>query len=142
MEKIHGINDWRLSTDEDDTQFIEKISNILNNSKAYRMMGELFKNEGLPASAMNEIAHEIEEDILSIFHKKISREINERISDKGEEKYYPFDEGDTYYTIEDEQIIESTWDFVSEEMYDENPNQEYFTSHKSASEWLSYLKKF
>ena len=142
MRKIHGINDWRLSTEEDDTQFIEKISNILNDSKAYRMMRELFKNEGLPASAMNEIAHEIEEHILSIFHKKISREINERISDEGEEKYYPFDEGDTYYTIEDEQIIESTWDFVSEEMYDENPNQEYFISHKSASEWLSYLKKF
>jgi hypothetical protein len=35
------------------------------------------------------------------------------------DKQYPFDEGDTYYTIEGGQIVESTWDFVSEEMYDE-----------------------
>ena len=51
--------------------------------------------------------------------------------------YYPFDEGDTYYTIEYGEIIESTWDFVSEEMYDENPKQEYFISYKSAYEWLN-----
>jgi len=71
-------------------------------------------------------------------------------------KYYPFDEGDTYYTVEKiisdaeynllvsngenperYMVVESTWDFVSEEIYDENPEQKYFITHKSANEWLN-----
>lgn len=31
---------------------------------------------------------------------------------------YPFREGDRYFTIEDNRIIESVWDDVSEEIYD------------------------
>ena len=72
------------------------------------------------------------------------------------EKYYPFDDGDTYYTVEkimndDEynllvsngenperyMVVESTWDFISEEMYDENPKQKYFITYESANEWLN-----
>ena len=53
------------------------------------------------------------------------------------DKQYPFDEGDTYYTIEDGQIVESTWDFVSEEMYDEcGDKYKYFLTYRSAKMYL------
>lgn len=61
-------------------------------------------------------------------------------------KKYPFNEGDTYYTIEKAmsdaeynllvsngenpqryEVVTSCWDDVSEEMYDENPHM-YMTS--------------
>ena len=52
-------------------------------------------------------------------------------------KYYPFDEGDTYYTVEDGQIVESTWDYVSEEMYDECGNKyKYFHTYRSAYSFM------
>lgn len=56
--------------------------------------------------------------------------------------YYPFDEGDTYYTIEDGQIIESTWDFVSEEIYEEGLNDFYFHTRRSAEWFLLHLKVY
>ena len=56
--------------------------------------------------------------------------------------YYPFDEGDTYYTIEDGEIVESTWDFVSEEMYEENPKDFYFHTRRSAEWFLLHLNVY
>lgn len=65
---------------------------------------------------------------------------------------YPFEEGDTYYTLEriplNElmllnsngenpyifQVVESTWDFVSEEMHDEDPNKVYFKTLEEAED--------
>lgn len=65
---------------------------------------------------------------------------------------YPFNEGDTYYTLEKVpvseiellknngenpyifEIIESTWDFVSEEMHDENPSKQYFKTRQEAED--------
>ncbi len=48
---------------------------------------------------------------------------------------YPFSEGDTYYTIEYDTIVESVWDEVSKEIYLSNANriynygdQQYFSS--------------
>lgn len=54
------------------------------------------------------------------------------------EKVYPFEEGDTYFTIEDGQVIESTWDFVSEEIFDEDVKGKlfYFKSKEDAVEYL------
>ena len=53
-------------------------------------------------------------------------------------RYYPFDEGDTYYTVENQQIVESVWDSVSEEIYDEcGDKYKYFHTYRSAySFWL------
>ena len=49
---------------------------------------------------------------------------------------YPFKEGDTYYTIEKTgagyEPCESTWDYVSEEMYDEDPDTPYFINKGNA----------
>lgn len=45
---------------------------------------------------------------------------------------YPFEEGDTYYTIEENQVVESCWDCVSEDMHDENPNRIYFSTKEEA----------
>ena len=56
--------------------------------------------------------------------------------------YYPFEEGDTYYTIEDLQIVESTWDYVSEEIYEENPKDFYFHTRRSAEWFLLHLKVY
>ncbi len=39
---------------------------------------------------------------------------------------YPFKEGETYYTIEKDQLVKSTWDDQSEEMHE--PNKQYFKS--------------
>jgi hypothetical protein len=37
---------------------------------------------------------------------------------EGEDIQYPFNEGDRYYTIEGDIVVESIWDCQSEEMYD------------------------
>jgi hypothetical protein len=57
---------------------------------------------------------------------------------------YPFSEGDTYYTIEHDTIIESVWDEGSEELYLTNSNniynysdQQYFSSLDEA---VTYFK--
>jgi len=39
---------------------------------------------------------------------------------------YPFSDGDTYYTLDGDEWVESTWDSVSEEIHDDNPNKEYY----------------
>lgn len=45
---------------------------------------------------------------------------------------YPFEEGDTYYTIEQGEVVESCWDDVSEETHDDNPNMRYFETREEA----------
>lgn len=52
---------------------------------------------------------------------------------------YPFNEGDDYYTIENGEVIQSTWDSVSEEMHDEDPNKKYFSTEEEASLELSEM---
>ena len=47
-------------------------------------------------------------------------------------KKYPFNEGDDYYTIEDGQVVWSCWDQISEELFDENPNQKYYSTKSEA----------
>ena len=47
---------------------------------------------------------------------------------------YPYKEGDIYYTIEDNRVVRSCWDDMSEEMYDDNPKQEYFDTWEEAIE--------
>jgi hypothetical protein len=58
---------------------------------------------------------------------------------------YPFSEGDTYYTIEYNTIIESVWDEESKELYLSNGNklynysdQQYFSSLDEA---VKYFKE-
>ena len=36
---------------------------------------------------------------------------------EGEDIQYPFNEGDRYYTIEGDIVVESVWDYQSEELY-------------------------
>ena len=57
---------------------------------------------------------------------------------------YPFSEGDTYYTIEHDTIVESVWDEESKELYLSNGNriynysdQQYFSSLDEA---VTYFK--
>jgi hypothetical protein len=45
---------------------------------------------------------------------------------------YPFKEGDDYYTIENGEVVWSCWDFVSEDIHDDNPNIKYYKSMKNA----------
>lgn len=58
---------------------------------------------------------------------------------------YPFSEGDTYYTIEHDTIVESVWDEESKELYLSNGNrifnysdQQYFSSLDEA---VHYFKE-
>jgi len=50
-----------------------------------------------------------------------------------EENAYPFKHGDVYYTIEDDKIIESVWDDVSEELYDQDSTGYYAHRHHAES---------
>ncbi len=55
---------------------------------------------------------------------------------------YPYKEGDTYYTIEDNRVVRSCWDDMSEEMYDDDPTKEYFDTWEEATEQFNLsLKK-
>lgn len=57
---------------------------------------------------------------------------------------YPFSEGDTYYTIEHDTIVESVWDEESKEIYLSNCNKIYNYSDKryfsSLDEAVTYFK--
>jgi len=53
---------------------------------------------------------------------------------------YPFNEGDDYWTIEDGDVVRSCWDFVSEELYDENPNKKLFKTKQEAIDSLKNNK--
>lgn len=57
---------------------------------------------------------------------------------------YPFTEGDTYYTIETTldgayHVVESVWDDVSEEIYEENKHHYYTWNRKSAEDYAERL---
>lgn len=54
-----------------------------------------------------------------------------------EMKRYPFNEGDDYWTIEEGVVMRSTWDDVSEELYDANPNQQYFATEEEGCRYAS-----
>ena len=74
-------------------------------------------------------------------------------------KPYPFTNGDTYFTIEEVnwaeykllimngenadryEVVESTWDFVSEELHDENPNRFVTSSRARAEEYAEQLNE-
>jgi hypothetical protein len=48
---------------------------------------------------------------------------------------FPYAEGDTYYTIEDGEVVESCWDDISEQDYD--PHQPMFASEYSAHKFVN-----
>ena len=54
---------------------------------------------------------------------------------------YPFKEGDTYYTIENNEVMESCWDDVSEEIYNIEPVRRLFRTRNEAQEYINKLKK-
>lgn len=61
---------------------------------------------------------------------------------------YPFSEGDTYYTIEHDTIVESVWDEESKEIYLSNGNklynhsdQQYFSSLDEAVKYFKNKAK-
>ena len=41
-------------------------------------------------------------------------------------KIYPFTDGDTYFTLDGDEFIESTCDCTSEEIHDANPDKVYY----------------
>jgi len=45
---------------------------------------------------------------------------------------YPFEDGDTFYTIENGLVIESVWDEQAEEVHDDNPDCVYYKCHGDA----------
>lgn len=51
---------------------------------------------------------------------------------KKEQETNPFNEGDDYWTIENNKVVRSCWDDISEELFDENPNTKLFKSKEEA----------
>ena len=62
----------------------------------------------------------------------------DRCNGSGKVIEYPFEEGDTYYTIEDEDIVESCWDEQSEELYSES--KMYFSNIDDALDYYNKTK--
>jgi len=58
------------------------------------------------------------------------------LENKMKKKKYPFNEGDNYFTIENNIVIWSAWDDVSEDIHDENPNKQYFKTAKEAKKYI------
>lgn len=53
--------------------------------------------------------------------------------------YYPFKEGEDYWTIEGNEkkaLIKSCWDDQSEEFHDEDPNKKYFSTLEEGIEFI------
>jgi len=55
----------------------------------------------------------------------------------GWDNRFPFEDGDDYYVVENNDIIWSCWDDMSEEIHDAYPNKVYY---KSVGEAVVYLK--
>jgi len=51
-------------------------------------------------------------------------------------KKYPFEEGEQYFTIENNRIVLSCWDEESEKLHDAIPNKEYFRTVCEATKKL------
>lgn len=95
------------------------------------------------------VAHIIDWESMFQFIPKLARMSKQEVADdvrhiidmlnKEEESRrsrYPFNEGDDYWTIEDGRVVWSCWDWVSEQMHDENPNQVYYKSLIDAKDGL------
>lgn len=80
-------------------------------------------------------------NVMKTVDETIDYMINiKKIKDKRNGIVYPFDEGDDYWTIEDNEVVYSCWDYVSEEMYRENPDTVYYMSEDSAKEGLKKIQ--
>ena len=66
-----------------------------------------------------------------------SYHITERLDELfGKDFEYPFEEGCDYWTIEDGEVVWSCWDSISEELFRENPDKEYFETEEEAKNSL------
>lgn len=102
----------------------------------------LTKNEVEEASNIKEA---VEEELQRSYWKwnyfrnnPNSYYIAERLDELfGREFDYPFSEGDDYWTIEDGEVVWSCWDDISEELFRENPDKEYFETEEEAKNSLN-----
>lgn len=100
----------------------------------------LTKDEVEDASGTSALREAAEEELQSVSWKwnyfrnnPNSYHIVERLDELfGKEFDYPFEEGDDYWTIEDGEVVWSCWDEQSEELFRENPYQEYFETEEEA----------
>jgi len=88
------------------------------------------------------------EDIVKQGKRFINYAVNEediKLWEQSLHKSYPFQEGDTYYTIEDGEVVESCWDFVSEDIYDYQVENEevqlYFPYKEDAEKHLNSINQ-
>lgn len=98
---------------------------------------QLYNNgSSLTQDRMNPFTHQL----VCVAHlpvewqKKVSHAVQTTIG-------FPFKEGETYYTIENGQVIESVWDDVAEEIYCESV-QEYFSTKEEAEEAVAFDERF
>ena len=86
------------------------------------------------------------EDIYDYDNTKLGKEIGKLVNKLQTELLnkdivYPFKEGDDYYTIEDNKIVWSCWDNISEEFYRDDPNRLLFQTKEKAQEYINKLNK-
>ena len=108
--KFHSSWDWLMPV-------IEKC-----------LVGEAEQSEEISNTTIKNIYEGICNQDISFAYKSVVEFIKEY-------KKYPFNEGDDYYTIEDDIVIWSCWDDESEELHDENPSKQYFKTKKEAENY-------
>ena len=52
---------------------------------------------------------------------------------------YPFDEGDDYWVIEDDKVVWSCWDYISEELHDGELSRKYFNTEEQAKRYINNI---
>ena len=77
---------------------------------------------------------------VNTYHNNADTEAIE-YANKEQDIVYPFKEGDDYYTIEDNKIVWSCWDNISEEFYRDDPNRLLFQTKEQAQEYINKLNK-
>lgn len=105
--------------------------------KKYKIISHqiVFYEYEVQAESMEEAKDKVEswgtpEDGVKLIRKDTEQPVFDPIihSDCEEIREYPFEDGDTYYTLDGDEWIESCWDTCSEEIHDENPDKVYYTA--------------
>lgn len=119
-------------------QFNMKVINIKWSSEDVRV----YAGDTMGIVLTDAQAETILESVLR--HHDASIGINWDVIDAEVQSYqierYPFEVGDDYWTIEDGKVTWSSWDYVSEQIFNRNPNQIYYASELLANEALSKIK--
>jgi len=110
---------------------IKEVARTLAHNKVLDLYGKdaLYENNYIEYSGYK-YKEQVKKDFDTYYHKYLDNIMGYIV--------YPFKEGETYYTIEENEVVESCWDDISEIMYRRNPEKRLF---KSETQAIFYLQE-